>query len=349
MMPPVLLSLHLYPCVCVFIAAIATNAAAEDSTAAPESLPGCFVDFSKNRSEARQLPTRACFIRGPLPNDCAHLSRELCGQLCRQLGHAIAGVEASHECTCGDTLSFPAKRAPSAECNEPCTGNPEESCGGTRSSGARATARATRQSDIVGFPLPLLYRCSLAADLLSASYLRADWLVAGSFRLWAFNASSVGPAPPVPPRPHPTPLPPPGPPPGPPDPFYRPIFHTPADNPPGYVGDANGMMFRRVPWNSSSDGQYHPQSSAPLPTAAAAASAAPQSPAPFPTAAAAVGDTRSPLPHFRARDRRPARFLNGRHVSIAAGGLFHLFWQAEFVHGLWWGHAVSRDYVRRPS
>ena len=28
-----------------------------------------------------------------------------------------------------------------------------------------------------------------------------------------------------------------------------------------------------------------------------------------------------------------------------AGGLFHLFWQAQFVHGLWWGHAVSKDYV----
>jgi len=66
--------------------------------------------------------------------------------------------------------------------------------------------------------------------------------------------------------------PPPPPPFVPPDPALRPIFHVPADNAPGYVGDANGMMWRRVPWDRGDDKQ----------------------------------------------------------------GLFHLFWQAEFVHGLWW-------------
>lgn len=97
----------------------------------------------------------------------------------------------------------------------------------------------------------------------------------GQFRLWAFNASSLGPPPaPIPPPP-PTPIPPP-------DPFLRPIYHTPADNPPGYVGDANGMMYRRVPWDASTD----------------------------------------------------------------ENGIFHLFWQAQIKHGLWWGHAVSRDYVK---
>ena len=40
----------------------------------------------------------------------------------------------------------------------------------------------------------------------------------------------------------------------------RPTFHLGGlDNAPGYVGDANGMMFRRVPWNSPTDqdGLFH--------------------------------------------------------------------------------------------
>jgi hypothetical protein len=84
----------------------------------------------------------------------------------------------------------------------------------------------------------------------------------GNCAIWVFNSSSVGPIPPSPPLP-PTPPPtPPPPPPGPwpkPDAAIRPIFHMPGNNPSGYVGDANGMMFRRVPWNSSSDegGMFH--------------------------------------------------------------------------------------------
>lgn len=40
---------------------------------------------------------------------------------------------------------------------------------------------------------------------------------------------------------------------------FRPIYHVPADNSKGYVGDANGLMFRRSPWNSTSDvgGFFH--------------------------------------------------------------------------------------------
>lgn len=197
-------------------------------------LPGCFYDHVNTVNQtSRQLPSRQCWIHGPLPNDCAHLSRERCGQLCRDAGFQVAGVEASHECTCGHELSHPNLVVPSSECDEVCTGDENETCG-------------------------------------------------AAFRLWAFNASSVGPPKPLPPGPPPGPGPPPPRPLVPPDPFYRPIFHAPADNSAGYVGDANGMMFRRVPWNSSSN----------------------------------------------------------------EGGLFHLFWQAMISHGLWWGHAVSKDYVR---
>ena len=45
-----------------------------------------------------------------------------------------------------------------------------------------------------------------------------------------------------------------------PDPTLRPIFHVPADNSVGgYIGDANGMMFRRHPWNATTTkgGVFH--------------------------------------------------------------------------------------------
>jgi hypothetical protein len=39
----------------------------------------------------------------------------------------------------------------------------------------------------------------------------------------------------------------------------RPIFHAPTGNPVGYVGDANGLMFRRVPYDAPTDegGLFH--------------------------------------------------------------------------------------------
>ena len=60
--------------------AIVTAQVGPNGGAAPSGaplLPGCFNDYSSNRSAERQLPTRACFIRGPNPNDCAHLSHEV--------------------------------------------------------------------------------------------------------------------------------------------------------------------------------------------------------------------------------------------------------------------------------
>ena len=42
-----------------------------------------------------------------------------------------------------------------------------------------------------------------------------------------------------------------------PDPTLRPIFHVPSDNSGGYIGDANGMMYRHTPSNSSGNGVFH--------------------------------------------------------------------------------------------
>eukprot|EP01048_Picozoa_sp_COSAG05_P029696 COSAG05_NODE_9910_length_594_cov_0.834343_1_plen_101_part_10 len=99
------------------LAVLLRSADASSSVTAPV-LPGCFSDdiLLPNGTRTRQLPHRACFIHGPLPQDCAHLSRELCGQLCRQAGYPVAGVEASHECTCGYALAVPSQVRPAAEC-----------------------------------------------------------------------------------------------------------------------------------------------------------------------------------------------------------------------------------------
>ena len=44
---------------------------------------------------------------------------------------------------------------------------------------------------------------------------------------------------------------PPPPPPAPPDPRLRPIFHVPTGNPPGFVGDANGLLYCELQYNAN--------------------------------------------------------------------------------------------------
>jgi hypothetical protein len=105
------------------------------SPSAPH-VPGCYVDVVSDRLLKHQV----CLVTG----GCAQLSHEWCGQQCQLAGFAVAGVEASHQCCCGHELPTSAVQAPASDCNESCTGDKSEDCG-------------------------------------------------GRFRLWAFNASSVGP------------------------------------------------------------------------------------------------------------------------------------------------------------
>jgi len=83
---------------------------------------GCFKDTVAHR----QLPHQICLLTG----GCETLSREYCGQQCRKLGFKLAGVEASHQCACAHELTNASQTAPLSECNEPCTGAANESCGG---------------------------------------------------------------------------------------------------------------------------------------------------------------------------------------------------------------------------
>ena len=90
---------------------------------AAAAAPRCYVD----RVDARQLPHVVCEAG---TGDCAALTVRYCAARCRALDYEVAGVEAGHACSCGHALANASAAAPLAECDEPCTGNATETCGG---------------------------------------------------------------------------------------------------------------------------------------------------------------------------------------------------------------------------
>jgi hypothetical protein len=98
---------------------------ASEATAA---LPACFVDCQWGPAfDKRQLESFVCNVDGP----CKWLSREWCGHFCKNKSYPIAGVEAGHGCFCGKSLRNASAIAPVTDCNMPCTGVKDETCGGS--------------------------------------------------------------------------------------------------------------------------------------------------------------------------------------------------------------------------
>ena len=63
---------------------------------------------------------------------------ENCIRKCMRKNFAFAGVQAGHQCFCGNTLPGAGDRRPSSECNNPCSGNENQMCGGySRNNGYR--------------------------------------------------------------------------------------------------------------------------------------------------------------------------------------------------------------------
>ncbi|KAI0077494.1 WSC-domain-containing protein [Panus rudis PR-1116 ss-1] len=56
---------------------------------------------------------------------------ESCIVRCNDAGFAFAGVEFSNECHCGMGVGAMTAAAPLSQCNMPCTGDPDLSCGGS--------------------------------------------------------------------------------------------------------------------------------------------------------------------------------------------------------------------------
>ncbi|KIK55349.1 hypothetical protein GYMLUDRAFT_842632 [Collybiopsis luxurians FD-317 M1] len=79
---------------------------------------GCFADSSP----LHVLPYT------PYPPDDTSNTVEKCIDACRTAGYAFAGVECGSECFCGSTFD---STTPMANCNDPCTGNVHEICGGS--------------------------------------------------------------------------------------------------------------------------------------------------------------------------------------------------------------------------
>jgi hypothetical protein len=53
-----------------------------------------------------------------------------CAAQCAQLNFSLAGVEAGHECVCGNSLADASQAVPAAQCDSPCVSDPSASCGG---------------------------------------------------------------------------------------------------------------------------------------------------------------------------------------------------------------------------
>ena len=94
---------------------------------------GCFHESAQSKGQwnasTRQLPHQVCELSGP----CATLSRGWCGAACARLNFTLAGVEAGHQCACGNALLNASAIAPASACNRLCTGTEpwaRQTCGG---------------------------------------------------------------------------------------------------------------------------------------------------------------------------------------------------------------------------
>ena len=55
---------------------------------------------------------------------------ETCIRKCMRKNFAFAGVQYGGQCWCGNTLPGAGDRRPSSECNNPCSGDENQMCGG---------------------------------------------------------------------------------------------------------------------------------------------------------------------------------------------------------------------------
>ena len=91
----------------------------------PLPFGACFNDsLSAHGSRVMQLEHVVC-------EPCTALDGiEWCAAQCRAANYSLAGVEAGHECVCGNALADPTALTPPEQCDTPCVSNPHETCGG---------------------------------------------------------------------------------------------------------------------------------------------------------------------------------------------------------------------------
>jgi len=83
---------------------------------------GCYTEASNNN--------RALIFQ---PNITAStMTTEICLSSCKAMGMPYAGTEYAGQCFCGTFLNPGSVPTSSDQCNMPCSGNPSETCGGSR-------------------------------------------------------------------------------------------------------------------------------------------------------------------------------------------------------------------------
>ncbi|KAH9927682.1 copper radical oxidase [Fomitopsis serialis] len=81
---------------------------------------GCYTDNTGSRT-----------LTGPSYTDTSNMTVESCISFCsdQSTSYVYAGVEYAQECYCGNAFSNGGTQAPATDCDVPCTGNAEETCG----------------------------------------------------------------------------------------------------------------------------------------------------------------------------------------------------------------------------
>lgn len=79
---------------------------------------GCYTDNTGART-----------LTGPSSTDLVNMTVENCIAFCDSQKFIFAGVEFMQECYCDDFIENSAASVAITDCNSPCTGDPEESCG----------------------------------------------------------------------------------------------------------------------------------------------------------------------------------------------------------------------------
>jgi hypothetical protein len=107
-------------------------------------------------------------------NTQAHgkMTQELCAQVCNERGYALAGVEATYQCFCGDAIN-PQKNTRASGCQEKCQGNSAETCGGYwRMQVFNYTCTGPPTG---GAPIAIMSNCSDGADEVTPDDVLWNW------------------------------------------------------------------------------------------------------------------------------------------------------------------------------
>lgn len=93
----------------------------------------CIIDFSGRcyrdnesrvlKGDSTCIDDGRCFLRSK-----KHMTIEMCKEFCYKNGWALAGVEWSQKCYCGNQP--PTKIISDSFCNKRCSGNRQQICGG---------------------------------------------------------------------------------------------------------------------------------------------------------------------------------------------------------------------------